>query len=135
MKKIIKDWQIVGFTDLDPILEEGHTAEEATAEEYASRQEANQPKPIHYVTIEIPLELLATSEEVQKKLVFLRLAYSHMQSITRQGTTYLSNIDITDILDFLPKAEFERFKELWVRFPEEVEALYLEEVKEDEKTD
>ena len=124
MKKILENWKIVGFSDLDPILVGGQTSEEATAEEYEAWVEANQPKPIHYVTIEIPLEVLATNEELQKKLVFLRLVYSHMESITRKGVTYLSHIDITDILDFLPKEEFIKFKKAGVRFPPEVEALY-----------
>lgn len=127
MKKILKDWQIVGFTDLDPILSEGQTAEEAEAGEYEAWLEANQPKPIHYVTIEIPLSVLATNEELQKKLVFLRLVYSHMESITRKGVTYLSHIDITDILDFLPKEEFLKFKKAGVRFPADVEDLYTNE--------
>lgn len=134
MKKILKDWQIVGFTDLDPILQEGQTAEEATTEEYEAWLEANTPKPIHYVTIEIPLEVLATNEELQKKLVFLRLVYSHMESITRKGVTYLSHIDITDILDFLPKEEFLHFKSIGVRFPPEVEALYSEWETDEEAT-
>lgn len=127
MKKIIKNWNILYFTDLDPILQEGQTAEEATAEEYEAWVEANTPKPVRYVTIEIPLQVLATNEELQKKLVFLRLVYSHMESITRKGVTYLSHIDITDILDFLPKEEFLKFKAAGVRFPADVEALYTNE--------
>ena len=126
MKKILENWKIVGFSDLDPILSEGQTAEEAEAGEYEARVEANTPKPIHYVTIEIPLSVLATNEDLQKKLVFLRLVYSHMESITRKGVTYLSHIDITDILDFLPKEEFLKFKKAGVRFPADVEALYSE---------
>lgn len=126
MKKILENWQIIGFTDLEPNLSEGQTAEEAEAGEYEAWLEANQPKPIHYVTIEIPLSVLATNEELQKKLVFLRLVYSHMESITRKGVTYLSHIDITDILDFLPKEEFVKFRDIGVKFPPEVEALYSE---------
>lgn len=126
MKKILENWKIIGFTDLEPILQEGQTAEKAEAGEYEAWVEANQPKPIHYVTIEIPLSVLATNEELQKKLVFLRLVYSHMESITRKGVTYLSHIDITDILDFLPKEEFLKFKKAGVRFPADVEALYSE---------
>ena len=50
-----------------------------------------------------------------------------MESITRKGVTYLSHIDITDILDFLPKGEFLKFKKAGVRFPADVEALYANE--------
>ncbi|PZM86855.1 MAG: hypothetical protein DLD55_04415 [candidate division SR1 bacterium] len=91
-------------------------------------------RPIHYVTIEIPLSVLATNEELQKKLVFLRLVYSHMESITRKGITYLSHIDITDILDFLPKEEFIKFKAAGVRFPADVEALYSDTTEDEETT-
>lgn len=52
MKKIIKDGQIVGFTDLEPVLEEGFSAEEATQEEYESWKQEHEPKPIQYITIE-----------------------------------------------------------------------------------
>lgn len=134
MKKIIENWQIIGFTDLEPNLSEGQTTEEATTEEYEAWLEVNTPKPIHYVTIEIPLQVLATNEELQKKLVFLRLVYSHMESITRKGTTYLSHIDITDILDFLPKEEFVKFRDIGVKFPPEVEALYSEWETDEETT-
>lgn len=132
MKKIIKDGQVIWYTDMEVELTEGQTAEEATTEEYEAWVEANQPKPIHYVTIEIPLQVLATNEELQKKLVFLRLVYSHMESITRKGVTYLSHIDITDILDFLPKEEFIKFKAAGVRFPADVEALYSETTEDEE---
>ncbi|PZM87177.1 MAG: hypothetical protein DLD55_02705 [candidate division SR1 bacterium] len=134
MKKILQNGKIVGFSDFDPILAEGQTAQEAEAGEYEAWVEANQPKPIHYVTIEIPLQVLATNEELQKKLVFLRLVYSHMESITRQGITYLSHIDITDILDFLPKEEFVKFRDIGVKFPPEVEALYSEGETNEETT-
>lgn len=134
MKKISENWQIIGFTDLEPNLSEGQTAEEATVGEYEAWVEANTPKPIHYITIEIPLQVLATNEELQKKLVFLRLVYSHMESITRQGITYLSHIDITDILDFLPKEEFVKFRDIGVKFPPEVEALYSENETDEEAT-
>lgn len=134
MKKILENWKIIGFTDLEPNLSEWQTAEEAEAGEYEAWLEVNTPKPIHYVTIEIPLQVLATNEELQKKLVFLRLVYSHMESITRKGTTYLSHIDITDILDFLPKEEFVKFRDIGVKFPPEVEALYSEWETDEETT-
>lgn len=122
----MQDWKIIGFSDMEVELLEGQTLEEAVEWEYEDRVNNTQPKPIHYVTIEIPLSVLATNEELQKKLVFLRLVYSHMESITREGVTYLSHIDITDILDFLPKEEFLKFKKAGVRFPADVEALYSE---------
>lgn len=117
-----KTWYSFGL----PIVEDWAKVSECPDEEYEERTKNYVKDEIHYVTIEIPLSVLATNEDLQKKLVFLRLVYSHMESITRKGVTYLSHIDITDILDFLPKEEFLKFKAAGVRFPADVEALYSE---------
>lgn len=134
MQKIIKDGQILWFTDFDPILEDGQTAEEATQEEYESWVEANSPKPIQYITIECPLEVMITKEDFRSKVAFIQLIYSQMETITRHGVVYISHIDITDVKDFLPKEEFELFSSYGVKFPEEVKALYNKN-KKNEKSD
>ena len=134
MKKILKDWQILWFTDFDPILDEGQTAEEATQEEYESWVEANSPKPIQYITIECPLEVMITKEDFRSKVAFIQLIYSQMETITRHWVVYISHIDITDVLDFLPKEEFELFSSYGVKFPDEVKALYNKK-KKNEKAD
>lgn len=134
MQKIIKDGQTLWFTDFDPILEEGQTAEEATQEEYESWVEANSPKPIQYITIECPLEVMITKEDFRSKVAFIQLIYSQMETITRHGVVYISHIDITDVKDFLPKEEFELFSSYGVKFPEEVKALY-DKKKKNEKAD
>lgn len=133
MQKIIKDWQIVGFTDLDPILEAGYTAEEATQEEYESRKKANEPQPIQYITIEAPLEVMITKSDFKEKVAFIQLIYSQLETITRKGIVYISHIDITDVKNFLPKEELDLFTSYGVKFPPEVHALY-DENKEDEET-
>ena len=134
MKKIIKDGQIIGFSDFDPILEEGQTAEEATQEEYESWVEANTPKPIQYITIECPLEVMITKEDFRQKVAFIQLIYSQMETITRHWVVYISHIDITDVKDFLPKEEFELFSSYGVKFPDEVKDLYAKK-KKNEKAD
>lgn len=134
MQKIIKDGQILWFTDFDPILEEGQTAEEATQEEYESWVEANSPKPIQYITIECPLEVMITKEDFRSKVAFIQLIYSQMETITRHWVVYISHIDITDVKDFLPKEEFELFSSYGVKFPDEVKALYVKK-KKNEKAD
>lgn len=134
MKKIIKDWQIVWFTDFKPILEEGQTAEEATQEEYESWVEANTPKPIQYITIECPLEVMISKADFRAKVAFIQLIYSQLETITRHGIVYISHIDITDVLDFLPKEEFELFSSYGVKFPDEVKVLYNKK-KKNEKSD
>lgn len=131
MYKILENWQIVGFTDLDPILQEGQTVEEVQAGEYEAWLEANKPKEPHFVTFEIPYELIQNSQELNKKLVDIRLAYSQSQTITKNGITYLSHIDITDVKEYLSKEEFLKFKGAGIKFPPEVEALYS--TKKDEK--
>lgn len=134
MKKIIKDWQIVGFTDFEPILEEGQTAEEATTEEYETRKTEHEPKPIQYITIECPLEVMISKEDFRSKVAFIQLIYSQLETITKHGIVYISHIDITDVKDFLPKEEFELFSSYGVKFPEEVKDLYTKN-KKNEKTD
>ena len=129
MQKILKDWQIVGFTDLEPVLEEGFTAEEATQEEYESWKQEHEPKPIQYITIECPLEVMITKEDFRQKVWFIQLIYSQLETITRHGVVYISHIDITDVKDFLPKEEFELFSSYGVRFPDAVKDLYAKKKK------
>ncbi len=133
--KIEKEGKPTWYSFSIPIVENWEVVSQCSDEEYEERTKNYVKDKIHYVTIEIPLEVLATNEELQKKLVFLRLVYSHMESITRKGVTYLSHIDITDILDFLPKEEFLHFKSIGVRFPPEVEALYDNHPEENAETD
>ena len=134
MKKILENWKIVGFSDLDPILEEGQTAEEAEAGEYESWVEANSPKPIQYITIECPLEVMISKADFRQKVAFIQLIYSQMETITRHGIVYISHIDITDVKDFLPKEEFELFSSYGIKFPDAVKALY-DKKKKNEKAD
>lgn len=132
MYKIAKNGQVVGFTDLDPILSEWESAEVVDRSEYEARLEANTPKEPHFVTFEIPYELIQNSQELNKKLVDIRLAYSQSQTITRDGITYLSHIDITDVKEYLSKEEFLKFKGAGIKFPPEVEALFTEKPKNEE---
>lgn len=134
MQKILKDGQILWFTDFDPILNEWEIAEEATQEEYESWIEANTPKPIQYITIECPLEVMITKEDFRSKVAFIQLIYSQMETITRHGVVYISHIDITDVKDFLPKEEFELFSSYGVKFPDAVKDLYAKK-KKNEKSD
>ena len=134
MKKILKDWVILYFTDLDPILSEWESAEVVDRSEYEARLEANTPKEPHFVTFEIPYELIQNSQELNKKLVDIRLAYSQSQTITRDGITYLSHIDITDVKQYLKKEEFLKFKGAGIKFPPEVEALFADKPKNEKST-
>ena len=134
MKKILKDWVILYFTDLDPILSEWESAEVVDRSEYEAWLEANKPKEPHFVTFEIPYELIQNSQELNKKLVDIRLAYSQSQTITRDGITYLSHIDITDVKQYLRKEEFLKFKAAGIKFPPEVEALFADKPKNEKPT-
>lgn len=134
MQKIIHNGQIVGFTDLEPVLEEGFTAEETTQEEYETRKTEHEPKPIQYITIECPLEVMISKADFRQKVAFIQLIYSQLETITRHGVVYISHIDITDVKDFLPKEEFELFSSYGVKFPDEVKDLYAKK-KKNEKAD
>ena len=127
MKKILKNWKIIGFSDLDPILAEGQTAEEATPREYEAWLEANTPKPIKWITIKAPLSVFFKHPDFKAKVEFIQLIYSQLETITRKGIVYISHIDITDVKDFLPKKELDLFTSYWVKFPPEVYALYANE--------
>jgi hypothetical protein len=132
MFKITKNGVLVGFTELEPILNEGEVSEEVDRSEYEARLEANTPKEPHFVTFEIPYELIQNSQELKNKLVDIRLAYSQSQTITRDGITYLSHIDITDVKQYLSKEEFLKFKGAGIKFPPEVEALFADKPKNEE---
>ena len=134
MYKITKNGQIVGFTELDPILNDWELAELVDSAEYEAWVEANKPKEPHFVTFEIPYELIQNSPELNKKLVDIRLAYSQSQTITRDGITYLSHIDITDVKQYLSKEEFLKFKGAGIKFPPEVEALFADKPKNEKPT-
>lgn len=134
MFKITKNGVLVGFTELEPILNEGEVSEEVDRSEYEARLEANTPKEPHFVTFEIPYELIQNSQELKNKLVDIRLAYSQSQTITRDGITYLSHIDITDVKQYLSKEEFLKFKGAGIKFPPEVEALFADKPKNEEAT-
>ena len=131
MYKITKNWEFVWFTELFPVLNEWESADIVDYSEYEARLESIKPKEPHFVTFEIPYELIQNSQELNKKLVDIRLAYSQSQTITRDGITYLSHIDITDVKQYLSKEEFLKFKGAGIKFPPEVEALF--EDKKDEK--
>lgn len=100
MQKIIKDWLIIGFSDLTPILEEGMSAEEATAEEYQAWLEENTPKPEVFVSIFLPSQILLASAELRKMLDDALLLYSDIKRKTDPATWIceISNV----ALKFLP---------------------------------
>lgn len=134
MYKITKNNEIVGFTELEPILNEGEVSEEVDRSEYEARLEANKPKEPHYVTFEIPYSLILSSQELRDKLVAVRLAYSQSQTITKDGITYLSHIDITDVKEYLPSSEYQKWKGAGIKFPPEVEALFTDKPKNEKPT-
>ena len=129
MYKIAKNGQVVGFTDLDPILSEWESAEVVDRSEYEARLEVNTPKEPHFVTFEIPYALILSSQELRDKLVAVRLAYSQSQTITKDGITYLSHIDITDVKEYLPRSEYQKWKDAGIKFHPEVEVLYSDKSK------
>lgn len=134
MYKITKNGQIVGFTELDPILNDWELAELVDYAEYEAWVEANKPKEPHFVTFEIPYALILGSQKLKNKLVDIRLAYSQMETITKDGITYLSHIDITDVKEYLSKEEFAKFKGAGIKFPPEVEALFADKPKNEKPT-
>ena len=134
MYKIEKDWVIIGFSDLEPIHNDGEVVSLAQEGEYEARLEEQKAKEPHFVTFEIPYALILGSQELKDKLVAIRLAYSQMETITKNGITYLSHIDITDVKEYLTKEEFAKFKGAGIKFPPEVEALFADKPKNEKPT-
>ena len=134
MKKILMNWKIIWFVDEFPLLEPNQYAEEAQDWEYEAWLKEQDEKKPHFVTFEIPYELIQNSQELKNKLVDIRLAYSQSQTITRDGITYLSHIDITDVKEYLSKEEFQKFKGAGIKFPPEVEALFADKPKNEKPT-
>lgn len=134
MYKITEKWLTVWFSDLEPILSEWQSTELVDYAEYEAWLEANTPKEPHYVTFEIPYSLILSSQELRDKLVAVRLAYSQSQTITKDGITYLSHIDITDVKEYLPRSEYQKWKDAGIKFPPEVEVLYSDKSKNEKPT-
>lgn len=134
MYKIEKDWVIIGFSDLEPIHNDWEVVSLAQEGEYEAWLEEQKAKEPHFVTFEIPYSLILGSQELRDKLVAIRLAYSQMETITKNGITYLSHIDITDVKEYLSKEEFAKFKGAGIKFPPEVEALFADKPKNEKPT-
>lgn len=132
MYKITKNGEFVWFTELFPILNEWESAEVVDYSEYEAWLDEQKAKEPHFVTFEIPYALILGSQELKDKLVAIRLAYSQMETITKNGITYLSHIDITDVKEYLTKEEFAKFKGAGIKFPPEVEALFADKKKNEE---
>ena len=129
MYRITKNGKFVGFTELNPILNDWELAELVDHAAYEARLEEQKSKEPHYVTFEIPYSLILSSQELRDKLVAVRLAYSQSQTITKDGITYLSHIDITDVKEYLPSSEYQKWKDAGIKFPPEVEVLYGDKPK------
>ena len=134
MYKIEKDWEVIGFSDLEPIHNDGEVVSLAQEGEYEAWLKEQEEKKPHFVTFEIPYALILGSQELKDKLVAIRLAYSQMETITKNGITYLSHIDITDVKEYLTKEEFAKFKGAGIKFPPEVEALFADKPKNEKPT-
>ena len=132
MYKITKNWEFVWFTELIPVLNEWESAEIVDYSVYESWLSEQEEKKPHFVTFEIPYALILGSQELKNKLVDIRLAYSQMETITKDGITYLSHIDITDVKEYLSKEEFAKFRGAGIKFPPEVEALFADKPKNEE---
>ena len=132
MYKITKNWEFVWFTELLPILNEWESADIVDYSEYEVWLDEQKAKEPHFVTFEIPYSLILGSQELRDKLVAVRLAYSQSQTITKDGITYLSHIDITDVKEYLPRSEYQKWKDAGIKFPPEVEALFAEKPKNEE---
>ena len=129
--KVEKQGEKTWYSFSLPIVEDWAKVSKCPDEEYEAWTKNYVKDTIHFVTFEIPYDLILGSQELMNKLVAIKLAYSQMETITKNGITYLSHIDITDVKEYLTKEEFAKFKGAGIKFPPEVEALF--EDKKNEK--
>ena len=50
--------------------------------------------------------------------------YDGLERFTRDGVIHLGNIDLNDIAQYVTAEEYKEWKESWVQFPPEVDALF-----------
>lgn len=87
--------------------------------------------PTVIVSILIPQMALFKSQSLATKLDLMIKFYDGLERFTRDGMIHLGNINIDDLALYVTKEEYKEWKEAWVQFPPEVEALF--EDKKNEK--
>lgn len=87
--------------------------------------------PTVIVSILIPQMALFKSQSLATKLDLMIKFYDGLERYTRDGVIHLGNINIDDLALYVTKEEYKEWKEAWVQFPPEVEALF--EDKKNEK--
>ena len=60
--------------------------------------------------------------------------YDGLERYTRDGMIHLGNIDLNDIAQYVTAEEYKEWKEAWVQFPPEVEALFADKPKNEKPT-
>lgn len=136
MYKIIENWKVLGYSDLEPILSDGQTMEIVERSEYEAWLEANQPKPEVFITITIPVSLIMGQPTIQQKIDMINRLYSDIHRRTENGTCELSNIALKFVKEFLTAQEYTQLKGLGIEFSpaEEVEVLFANPEADEEAT-
>ena len=80
--------------------------------------------PTVIVTILIPQTALFKSQSLATKLDLMIKFYDGLERFTRDGVIHLGNIDLNDIAQYVTAEEYKEWKESWVQFPPEVDALF-----------
>ena len=60
--------------------------------------------------------------------------YDWLERFTKDWVIHIWNVDINDIAQYVSAEEYKEWKENWVVFPPEVEALYSDKPKNEKPT-
>lgn len=90
--------------------------------------------PTVIVSILIPQTALFKSQSLATKLDLMIKFYDGLERFTRDGVIHLGNIDLNDIAQYVTAEEHKEWKEAWVQFPPEVEALFTDKPKNEKPT-
>ena len=87
--------------------------------------------PTTIVTLLIPQMALFKSESLAKKFDVMIKMYDWLERYTRDGIIHLGNINIDDLARYVTAEEYKEWKEAWVEFPPEVDALFADKPKDE----
>ena len=80
--------------------------------------------PEAMVCVKIPFDVFMRSEELQTKIKAIDLIFNWLDRRTIDWYVYIENIDTHDVLEYLSLDEYQRMKNAWVIFPQEIIDLY-----------
>lgn len=90
--------------------------------------------PTVVVSILIPQTAIFKSKSLSDKLSLMIKFYDWLERFTKDWVIHIWNVDINDIAQYVSAEEYKEWKENWVEFPPEVDALFTDKPKNEKPT-